>query len=395
VDWQLPLPRDLHGFVLGRDFLNFWNYGREAWNAEAGRFYDIVLYNGELRALTGWDYPTQQWSYPPHLMLLMAPFGLLPYLPAYILWTMLGILTLWWAAPRELKRSHATLALLLAPAGLLTLVCGQNAFFAAAIIAGIFRWLDQRPVLAGLLLGLLTVKPQLGLVFPLMLIMTARWTVFLSAAATTIALAGATALLFGADVWSVYVLIGIPLQEYVIADPTEPIKGMMPTAYMNARLIGLSANVAYAVQACFAAGSLAAVVWTYWRRRDPLLSYAMLVIAGLAATPYLMSYDLAIISWLMLALIASGAVIAPDRPMLLAVVVLPFLAIAGALAGVPASALILPLFGMLVARRMLAIIGRASSAANGLSPQGNTSGGTGYQSFQSSQTTSVAPRSYS
>jgi hypothetical protein len=328
-------------------------------------------------------------------MLLMAPFGLLPYLPAYILWTALGILALCWAAPRELKRSQATLALLLAPAGLLTLICGQNAFFAAAIVAGIFRWLDQRPVLAGLLLGLLTVKPQLGLVFPLMLILTARWTVFLSAAATAIALAGATALLFGADVWSAYVLIGIPLQEYVIADPTEPIKGMMPTAYMNARLIGLSANVAYVVQACFAVGSLAAVVWAYWRRRDPLPSYAVLVIAGLAATPYLMSYDLAVVSWIILALIGSGAVSAADRPMLLAVVFLPFLAIAGGLAGVPGSALILPLFVMFIVPRMLASSAGASSAANGLSRQGNTSGGTGYQSCQSSQTTSVAPRSYS
>ena len=90
VSWRLPLPHDLHGFVLGRDFLNFWTYGREAWTGAAGRFYDIVAYNDFLRAFAGQDYPTQQWSYPPHLMLLMAPFGLLPYLPAYVLFTVLA-----------------------------------------------------------------------------------------------------------------------------------------------------------------------------------------------------------------------------------------------------------------------------------------------------------------
>ena len=99
---------------------------------------------------------------------------------------------------------------------------------------------------------------------------------------------------------------GCPLQEYVIADPTEATMGLMPTIYMNARLVGLSAPVAYAVQAIVAAAAAAAVTWTFWRRRDPLLSYALLLAAGLAATPYLMSYDLVVIVWAMLALVASG-----------------------------------------------------------------------------------------
>jgi hypothetical protein len=69
----LPYPRDIHGYALGRDFLNFWTYGREAWSGEAGRFYDIALYNEHLGRLVWPDYQTQQWSYPPHLLLLAAP----------------------------------------------------------------------------------------------------------------------------------------------------------------------------------------------------------------------------------------------------------------------------------------------------------------------------------
>ena len=88
----------------------------------------------------------------------------------------------------------------LAPAGLIAFISGQNAFFAAAVIAAIFRCLDARPVVAGVLLGLLTVKPQLGLLFPLMLLLTGRWTVFVWRRRPRSRLP-ATALLWGADIW--------------------------------------------------------------------------------------------------------------------------------------------------------------------------------------------------
>lgn len=93
MSWSAPFPRDLHDYILGRDFLNFWIYGREAWTAAAGRFYDIDLYNDHLRALIGWDYAIQQWSYPPHILFFVAPFGLMPYGLALAVWTILGVLT--------------------------------------------------------------------------------------------------------------------------------------------------------------------------------------------------------------------------------------------------------------------------------------------------------------
>ena len=351
VTWALPFPRDIHDYALGRDFLNFWTYGREAWSGEAGRFYDIAAYNRQLQELLGPAYQTQQWSYPPHLILLMAPFGLLPYLPAYLLWTVLGAAALLWAVPAGCDRRLGAAALLLAPAGLIAFVSGQNAFFVAAIFAAVFRFMDARPLLAGLLLGVMTVKPQVGLLVPLMLVMTGRWTVFASAAATSLALVGATALLFGPEIWTTYLRDALPVQEYVIRDPTRATLGLMPTAYMNARILGLSAEAAYAVQGVFASLAVAAVVWTYRRPRDPLLSFGIVLTATLAATPYLMSYDLVAVSWLVLALATAGKLGESDRRLLLVVQFLPFLAIAGGLFGVPASALVLPaLAGLLLWR---------------------------------------------
>ena len=342
--WQLPFPRDLHGFVLGRDFLNFWTYGSEAWNPAAGRFYDVWAYDAHLVALTGWDYPLQQWSYPPHLMLLMAPFGLLPYLPAYLLWLGVGLLALWWAVPEGFPRGRGVLALALAPAGLVCLVSGQNSFIALAILVGAFRALDSRPVLAGILLGLLTVKPQLGLLFPLALLISGRWKVFVSAALTTAFLVAATALICGPEIWATYYNYATSVQELILRAPKTATLGLMPTAYMNARILGLSPEAAYGVQALFALAAVAATVWTFWKPRDPLLSYAVLIVAGLCATPYLMSYDLVIVGWLLIAVFGTRRLAGRQRPFLLVVHFLPLLAIAAAIAGIPGSALVLPAF---------------------------------------------------
>ena len=68
---------DGQGFILGRDFLNFWHYGLAAWGDDPVRHYDLSFYNAVLdRLIAGYDYPDQNWSYPPHYMLLAAPFGL-------------------------------------------------------------------------------------------------------------------------------------------------------------------------------------------------------------------------------------------------------------------------------------------------------------------------------
>lgn len=340
VVWSPPFARDAHDYVVGRDFLNFWIYGREAWSAAPARFYDIVLYNRHLAELVPWTYATQQWSYPPHVLFFAAPFGLLPYGIAYVLWTALGVVAFWAAALDRDDSWREFAALALAPAALLCLVSGQNAFFTAAILIAIYRFIDARPLLIGALIGILTVKPQLGLLLPFMLVLTGRWRVFLAAAATTIAFVGASILVFGVDVWLAYLGPGVRLQEYVLQAPSAIIVALMPTVFMNARIAGLGPEIAYVIQAVAALAAVAAVIWTYARRRDPLLSYGALLVATLVATPYLMSYDLVVMGWLVLALCKTGCLLPRTRVLLVGLYWLPFIALAMATLSVPGSALI-------------------------------------------------------
>src|SRR5689334_6037880 len=70
VVWTNPIPRDGTTLVVGRDFLNLWMYGRAAWLADPARWYDVAQYNSALEAVVGANYPGQNWTNPPSLMLV-------------------------------------------------------------------------------------------------------------------------------------------------------------------------------------------------------------------------------------------------------------------------------------------------------------------------------------
>ena len=81
---------------------------------------------------------------------------------------------------------------------------GHNGFLTAALLGAALIQLDRRPLLAGLLIGLLAYKPQFGLLIPLVLAASGRWRAFFAAAATVIVLALLVTLAFGVDVWTAF-----------------------------------------------------------------------------------------------------------------------------------------------------------------------------------------------
>ena len=124
--WTGSIPRDGTTLVVGRDFLNLWMYGRAAWLTDPARWYDVAQYNAALEAVVGPNYPGQNWTNPPSLMFLMAPFGLLGYLPALLLWTVLSIGTFVAAANQYLTDKRLLLALVLSRAASLIVISGQT-----------------------------------------------------------------------------------------------------------------------------------------------------------------------------------------------------------------------------------------------------------------------------
>ena len=360
MSWRADFPRDGTTLVIGRDFLNFWMYGRAAADADPSRFYDPALYARALEALLGPNYPGQNWSYPPSIMFFAVPFGQLGYLPALLIWTLLGGALLFAVARRHIADNRLLAALMLSPAAILCVVSGQSSLITAAMLVTIFVWLDRRPIAAGILIGLLTLKPQLGILFPVMLIASARWRVFVSAAVTTLALVAATALVFGPQVWVDFVTKGLPVNNLVLADPERIATPFYPTIFMNLRGIDLPYNVAMAVQLCVSACAVAAVFWAFLMRRnaDPLWLMALFFACSVAAVPYMLSYDTLALTFAALLLLASGSLDTTGRRFVQLVYFLPLLQIGLGNLHIPGPALIAPAFAVYALMRL-----RASAAS--------------------------------
>jgi hypothetical protein len=297
-----------HDGVIGRDFLNFWMYGRAAWLTDPGRFYDPHIYNEMLTPFVGANYPPQNWSYPPSILFIAAPFGRLSYFPALLCWTVLGIGIFVWVARRYVDDRRLLIAFLCSPAAVFCLMSGQSSFLTAAMLLTIVSCVDRKPVLAGVLIALLSLKPQLGLLFPVMLAASGRWRVFIVAAIATGLIIAATELTFGPHVWIDFVSKGIPAQNLVLADPGRIRTPMYPTIFMNLRGIDVSYGVAMTVQACFSAlaAGLVAFAYRFRKNADPLLLSALFFVCSVCVVPYLLSYDMLMVSCLAVLLLASG-----------------------------------------------------------------------------------------
>jgi hypothetical protein len=357
LDWRGTIPRDRTTLAVGRDFLNIWMYGRAAFSADPSQFYDLDLYHAAIRSLLGIELNGQNWSYPPSMLLLAAPFGQLSYLAALGCWTLAGVAVFIAVLRKHVSDWRILVPVLLSPAALFCLISGQSSLVTAAMLIAIFAWLDRKPVAAGVLIGLLTIKPQLGILFPLMLMASGRWRVFMVAAATALVLAGVTAAIFGERVWFDFVSNGLPVQGRVLADPERIATPFFPTVFMNLRGLDLNYAAAMSVQAIFAVLAAGAVIWAFGFRRDAdsLLLLALFLACSASASPYLLAYDLLPLTFAAVALLAGAGLDMPGRRLVQLVYWTPALQLALGTWHLPGPALIAPAFAIWLLIRLRAL----------------------------------------
>jgi hypothetical protein len=234
------------------------------------------------------------------------------------------------------------------------------------MLIGVFAWLDRRPLAAGALIGLLTLKPQLGIFLPVLLIASGRWRVFLAAALAAAAVAALTAALFGPQVWIDYVTKGIPVQNQVLGDPRLIAAPFMPTIFMNMRSLGAGYDLAMAVQLGFSVLAAAAVFWAYRFRRDadPLLLMALFFACAVSGTPYLLVYDTLPLTFAAVLLLASGRLDAMGVRLALLSYWLPVIQMAFGTFHIPGPALIAPALALYLLACLKAVRpGEARAAA--------------------------------
>ena len=155
--------------------------------------YDQAAVNAALH----WEsrYPVA-FVYPPAALPFFGLLGLLPMRVALTLWAMLS-----GAAMALASRSKWAPFLLLFPCVLWAIPGGQTSVLQGSILLGSMLLLAQ-PVASGVLLGIAaSLKPQLALAFPLLLLIDRRWGVLLAALVTVAVTAIVSAVLFGPSQW--------------------------------------------------------------------------------------------------------------------------------------------------------------------------------------------------
>jgi hypothetical protein len=290
------------------DFANLWAGGKLATEGQAETALDPDTYRAWMRQTFTPDLPEREWSYPPTMLLLSAPFAQLPLSAAYLVWTFGTLLTLWLALRGSGIAIPVAVATVLSPSACVDIIFGQTGALTAALFLGGMLLIDRRPILAGILIGLLTVKPQLGLLIPICLIAAGRWRVLAAATVMTVALIVATGILFGWDVFSLYLEKTAPLMRAVLEAPfPKPYQANGITVFLAVRTLGASVTFAYAIQA-LAALAAAWVTWKVWRRAegDLTLRTALVACLALLATPYGYSYDMVAYSFATILLLACG-----------------------------------------------------------------------------------------
>ncbi|HMG47319.1 MAG TPA: glycosyltransferase family 87 protein [Allosphingosinicella sp.] len=272
------------------DFVSYWAAARLVLEGNPAGAYDVSLHRAvELGAIPlGGALP---FAYPPCFLVLVAPFGLLTYPVAAACWVLLTFAA-YGAALRRWARELLWLALSFPPL-LVNAITGQAGFLTAALFVAGMTLLPKRPFAAGLLLGLLVVKPQLGLVLPLALLAGREWRAIAGAAAGSFGLVLVSLVLFGWGPWQAW----LGNAGLIASIAGEGLAGWhrMASVYGALRLAGLGAGpawIAHGLVALAAAGAACLI----WRREREIGARAGALAAATAlASPYLFVYDMLIL----------------------------------------------------------------------------------------------------
>lgn len=345
---------DSRGEPIGTDFSNFWSASKLALMGEPAAVYDMArqyaVQKQEFGPQTGF-YP---FFYPPIYLLICWPLAALPYLTALGMWiAVTGYVYV--AVIRRMGDGVVGLVPILAfPAVFVTVGHGQNALLTTAILGAAALSLDRRPVVAGVLFGLLAFKPHLAVVAPLMLLASGRWRALAASAVTACALAVVSLGVFGADSWKAF-LASTPAAKAVLDDKMMDVEKLQ-SVFGAVRLLGGGADLAYVAQGAVALAVFGALLFL---ARKSLSGEAIGALAATAAgltSPYFLDYDLALLAIPLAWATAQGVktgFLPWEKSILVLVFVLPaFSRVVAFAIGVPLAPLVVGLLFWCIARRV-------------------------------------------
>jgi len=288
---------DEGGLGIPTDFVNVWSAGRLVLDGHPALAYDWDIQKQVQVAVLGQSYEGNfAWHYPPPFLSVAALLAHFPYAVAYVGWVAVSFVPYLAVMRAIVGRTFGLLLAAAFPAVFTNALVGQNGFLTASLIGGTLYLMPTRPILSGICLGLLSYKPQYGLLFPLLLIGGSQGKVFFTAGAVAVAMASMSWLAFGSESWQAF-FHWMPMFSQAFLTEGRAPWGKMQSIFALVRYFGGAEQLAWVFQ-WIMSGAVAVVLALMWRSRSVSYSLkaASLAAGALLITPYLFLYDLMVLA---------------------------------------------------------------------------------------------------
>jgi hypothetical protein len=277
---------------INSDFLAFWSFPRFAAAQPVAGIYDAARLRTFQQTLYAPFYSFYPYLYPPTLLVVTWWLKFFSFRTAQIIWTIAGLAVFLAGAKNFFPTRWAPiLAMLACPAALITGATGETAFFTSGLILGGFGLLPRSKILAGILFGLLTLKPQLGVLIPFALLALGEWRAIIAAAATAAALIAISCIAFPPSLWLVWSHTLPAYQTEYFAAAKSLNLNIIVTPAANLITLGCPPRAAWLIQSAITLAIAALTFITFRRRQNSGLAIAGLFTGAFLAVPHAYAYD--------------------------------------------------------------------------------------------------------
>jgi arabinofuranan 3-O-arabinosyltransferase len=287
---------DPEGLGIPTDFVNVWAAGRLALEGHPAQAWDWDIQKQVELALLRQDFPGYfAWHYPPPFLFVASLLAKFPYTAAFMLWVSVSFVPYLAVMRAIVGRPFGLLLAVGFPMVFNNALVGQNGFLTAALIGGTLYLMPARPILSGICLGLLSYKPQYGLLFPIVLIAASQWTVFFTAGVVAVTMALVSWLAFGTESWQAF-FHWMPMFSQAFLTEGKATWWKLQSLFSLVRYFGGPEQLAWTCQWMLTAAVASGLVLMWRSRVSYPLKAAALAAGTLLTTPYLFMYDMMVLA---------------------------------------------------------------------------------------------------
>lgn len=276
-------------------FLDFEDFYLVGWMARTGRIVEAYAYFPMFKAqmLAGAQENFMPWTYPPQFDLVVWGLAFLRQAWAYAVLVGLPLAAYFWMLWRIAGRQAAGPVLAMTPALMICILCGQNGLLTADLVGLVALASLKGRSVAGVPLGLLAIKPHLGLTLGLVALAGGRWRTLTLALLVVGLTSLAATLVFGPGIWGAFAE-GMALAGRNLGERIYPFYRMV-SVYSLLHPLGAPHIVASAAQTGVALAVGGALVLLVRRRAEPRVVLGAAALGALAVSPYAYDYDVPIL----------------------------------------------------------------------------------------------------